>query len=179
MADNSPSSDRLPAGGRDTALAAEIADGLAPVLSDLTAEFSELVDRRLAAEGWQDAQRADIAARAASRFMAGVLEGEVPAVAIETALQEARRAFMADLFDSLREDGSNRETAFLTLVMLDRENEERAGAAHADYPLQWLEAAVGAVEQAADDGAGSAEQIARGFSALAEAARAQGWLPES
>ena len=44
--------------------------------------------------------------------------------------------------------------------------------------MQRLEAAVGAVAQAADSDAGSAEQIARGFNALAEAARTQGWLPE-
>lgn len=164
--------------GKDAVLAAEVAGNLAPVLADLAAGFVELADRRLTDEGWQEAQRADIAGRGAILFTSAVLEGVTPSAAIETAIHEARRAFMADLFDELQAAGSNRETAFLTLVMLDRENEERAGAERADYPLQWLEAAVGAVAQAADSGAGSAEQIARGFNALAEAARTQGWLPE-
>ena len=131
--------------GKDAVLAAEIAGNLAPVLADLAAGFVELAERRLTDEGWQEAQRADIAGRGAILFTSAVLEGETPSAAIEAAIHESRRAFMADLFDELQAAGSNRETAFLTLVMLDRENEERAGAERADYPLQWLEAAVGAV----------------------------------
>ena len=82
--------------GKDAVLAAEIAGNLAPVLADLAAGFVELAERRLTDEGWQEAQRADIAGRGAILFTSAVLEGETPSAAIEAAIHESRRAFMAE-----------------------------------------------------------------------------------
>lgn len=161
-------------GERDEEIAAEIRGGLAPELVELISLFTGLVERRLADEGWQPAQLAAIAERAVAQFTSDVLAGRAASDATGKAIRDARGAFMADLFDTLIEEGKDRATAFLTLVALDRENAERTGEPAVAYPQPWLDAAVAAVEAAARRGAASVEQVALGFTALGEAGRGAG-----
>lgn len=155
---------------RDAAIAADLEANLAPMLADLSAGFADLAGRRLAEEGWQPVLASAAVTLALPVFIDAMLDDIEAGEAIDRAIDHGRRALFAAIYRL--GEGEDPRRAFLMLVALERGNAERAGAPVTNYPAAWIGLAVAAVEAAARRGEPSGDQVAAGFSALAEAGRA-------
>jgi hypothetical protein len=117
---------------------------------------------RAKADGWSQSQADWIGKLGA----AAAASGDDAGGGFEAAYKAGRRALSIAYFDHALADGKSRLVAFLTVVDLEKQVAQRAGAAAAEPSDADLQIAYAAVEVAYKQGASSAAQLEAGFAIL-------------
>lgn len=142
------------------------------VLDELSTEFLNGAYAAALAEGWPEELAETLCVNALPVFLEEIFSEVAAAEAFDTATNHARFLMMEDAFTTAIDNGDSRRDSFLMLLALDPLLAERRGEPGFRYPIAWIDAAVAAVESAADDGQTAADQIIAGFAAFKAAANA-------
>ena len=149
-----------------SASAAPAEPDTATVARDLSETAREQILAMAQIEGWSDSQADWLDTLAKQPLFQMVADGVPGSAALEKAFAIARRQLTVGYFDHALDEGRSRDTAFLTVIDLEKQVTERRGAPAPDYPDAILMEACRAVEAAADAGAASENQIAAGFAVI-------------
>lgn len=112
-------------------------------------------------DGWSESQAGWI-----GKLGAAALAAEGGVKTLDEAYQQGRRGLSVGYFDNALSQGKTRLVAFLTVIDLEKQVAQRAGAAPPAYSDEALKAAYVALAQAAEAGASSAEQLEIAFASL-------------
>jgi hypothetical protein len=136
---------------------------LTPAIEEFVVVACQAVERLAKRDGWSAAQAARLVEQALPPILQDLAAAVPPEQALEGGYQKARRALSAKIFEDTIAEGSTRDTAFLTLVELERALARRRGEPAADYSDALLIAGCQAAAAAAHAGASTIEQIDTGF----------------
>ena len=164
-----------PSGNSASELTAEdhryVREEFAPVAEKLASEFFDKAVTIAKDEGWQPELAEAVGLHGSAAFVQALIDGEEPAVAIETAMKRGRREVLEGLFKSEIESGKDRRSAFLRLLEINRENAARTGE-EVQYPEAWVTAAADAVDTAAGQGGSLEDQMKAGYLSINRSAQA-------
>lgn len=123
-----------------------------------------------AAQGYAPEEAVWIEARMRLPLLQRIADGVAAEEAFDASYRAARRALLADIFETALADGGGRAGAFRRLVDLEYAMAERLGEPEPAYSNALVEAGCEAAAAAASEGATVDEQIDTGFAIMRELA---------